>query len=83
MTIQEKMTRLLEDNGLSPDQAQAVIQLAIADKSLKFMKTRWDDECGGYPSPLFAVVWKSIKYMAVEWMDANMPKHFARSMFLN
>lgn len=83
MTIREKMTRLLEDNGLMPDQAQAIMELAIVDVSLESMVTRWNDESEGYPPQLFGAIWYPIKKVAVEWIDANIPQHFARAIFAN
>ena len=55
MTTEERLRKTLEDRGMFPDQAQAVMDLAkpkIAGDS----KVRWDGPASDYPDPLYAVM---------------------------
>ena len=36
----------------------------------------------GYPDSMLSAVWFGVCRTAVEWIDENKPKHFARSMFV-
>lgn len=81
MTIREKMTKRLENHGLWPEEANSVMELMIANESLKNMKTRWNDDCEGYSTQLFSAVWFAIRKSAIQWIDTNKPKHFSRAMF--
>lgn len=44
------------------------------------MKNCWQDETESHPPELLAVLMLSVKQHAVVWIDANKPKHWARSM---
>ena len=89
MTIREAMRKYLTDNGLWPDEADAV--LASAEKSLvrafagrggvqSPMTWYWDDDSVGSPK-LLAAVELQVKSCALEWIDENQPAHFARPAF--
>lgn len=82
MTIREKMKERLVEHGLWPDEANMVLDDAEKSEVLEPMFGRWKDSVDGYPPQMFAAVWISIKSVAVEWIDANKPKHFARTMFV-
>lgn len=82
MTIKEKMTEMLESNGLWPDESRAVLELAINNQLVNSMAERWNDDISGYPKQLLSVVWDSIKKIAIEWIDQNKPAHFARPMLI-
>ena len=81
-TIEGKIKQMLEDNGMFPQQAQAVIDMAKARPDLfPDMERRWADRAEDYPTSLIAVLWLGIKGLAVEWIDANLPKAWYRPMF--
>lgn len=84
MTIREFLTQHLTDNGLFDDEAAAVIELAARPQEqggLPTMHHRLNDSLDGYPASFSAVLIMSIPRYALQWIDANKPKHWARPMF--
>ena len=72
----------LEELGLWPQEAAVVMQSCRDDQSLFVdMARRWDEPPGNYPPAMLAVLWVSVKTKAAEWLAANKPNHFARSLF--
>jgi hypothetical protein len=80
MSIRERLEKSLVENGMWPDEAKEVLNIAAEDEVLKPMEFRWDDAAEGYPQSLFAVIWLRLKEIAVEWIDKNKPQHFARTI---
>lgn len=80
MTIREKMKERLVKNALWPNEADAIIDNATYDESLKSMGGRWNETIEGYPPQLLSTVWASIKFIAIEWINKNKPMHIARLM---
>ena len=79
MTIEDTIKNKLIENGLFPDQANAVVYNL---KKLDIcMDGRWSEDASGYPVQLLAVLWMSAKDEAVKWIDENKPRHWARPMF--
>jgi len=78
-TVQGRLTALLEENGLWPDEAEAVIELLKA--ATPDMSERWEDGLEHYPQTMFAVLWMSAQFEAAEWLAKNKPEHFARAFF--
>ncbi len=81
MTIRETMTKLLMYNGLSPSEADTVMESMISDKSQEPMADRWDEASEGHDKHTLAVLWACAKHFAIVWIDANAPEHWARAMF--
>ncbi len=81
MTIAQAILKHLEDNGLWGDEPAKVLAAMKASPANEAMQGRWDDDVAGYPAPLMAVLIMGANRAAVEWIDANKPKHFARAMF--
>jgi len=81
VTVEAKMKTLLEENGMFPEQADAVMELAKADESLKSMTGRWQDDEEGYMRPILTAVWVAVRRCAVQWIDENTPKAWYRPMF--
>lgn len=81
MTITEHLTGYLTKRGLWPHEATAVMDNLKAGTPA--MEGRWDEDAEGYPDSLFAVLVMSVDQAALEWIDANKPKHFARPMFVS
>lgn len=82
MTMQQWAEKYLTDNGLWPDEAEAVVEAAKAEKANESMERRWNDDIEGYPKQLLAVLTMPLRAEAVRWIDANKPQHFARMMFV-
>jgi hypothetical protein len=83
MKIRDRLQKKLEENMLFPQEATEVLARYENSDVGESMRGRMDDDESGYPLQLMAVVWTGIKHMAVEWIDENKPKHFARSMFVD
>lgn len=77
------MKQRLEEHGLWPDQADAVMEAVCADPDNCAMSGRWDDETADYSPQTIVIVWMSARAHAVKWIDANRPRHFARQAFCN
>jgi hypothetical protein len=78
-TIRQWAERYLYERGMFPDQAKAVVDAVEADNEP--MKGRWNHATDGYPHPLLAVLTFAIDAAAVEWIDANLPRAWYRSIF--
>jgi hypothetical protein len=83
MTIREHLESLGTQNGLFPEQAQAIAQALIDEDSNNenLMAGRWDECSDAYPPQLMAVLWHSYKRVASNWLAVNKPMHWARGMF--
>jgi len=80
-TIRKYLEAKLFSNGLWEDQASAVVTAYENSSGGQAMKGRMDDDISGYPSSMMIFLWIMVEAKAVEWIDANCPKHWARSMF--
>ena len=84
MTIREKLTKMLTENGMFDSQAEEVMKLAeprikelVDDYDLDL--NRSSDE---YPTPIYAVLFLSIKPIALEWIEKNIPLAWYKPMFM-
>lgn len=68
---------MLVGNGLFEREADAVMEALIAGSSPAI---RWQDDVSGYPPSVIAVLWISARRKAVEYIDANCPRHWARPL---
>lgn len=85
MTTREKLIEMCIDNGMFPEQAKEVVELAISeiDKLVDGYKTTWDRPANEYPDGLYAVMFLTVADVAIKWIDENLPKAWFRSMFLS
>jgi len=81
MTIREMMETKLQENGLWPDEATAIMDAIEDEKCAESMNGRWKDAADGYPPQLFAVSWMVVQTVAAKWLEENKPMHWARPMF--
>ena len=81
MTFKEKMVELLHGQGMFQSQAEAVVELVIADPANEAMKGRWNEDIAGYPPEIVAVLWLSTKHTAREWIAENCPRAWFRPLF--
>ena len=73
------MEKYLTDRGLWPQEAfQIANNAAINNDALGEIIDR---SHAGYPAMMNAAVAASLNSEALEWIDANKPKHFARRSF--
>ena len=81
MTFREKAIEMLTSRGMFDAQAEAVVERVVADEANAPMRDRWDDDVAGYPEPMLAVLWFTVRTNAVEWIDEHCPKAWYRPMF--
>lgn len=79
MTIRERLNKLLQEQGMFPEGARAVMDAVTQANSP--MDGRWDDQEDGYPKVIMGALWLSVCDEAVKWIDAHYPKAWYRSMF--
>ena len=63
-TIQERMTALLIEHGMWPEDAAVVIQKCMSDDDLQPLQKCWSDSSEGYPSYLLAAIWQAVQRQA-------------------
>ncbi len=81
VTFRQWAQTYLEERGMFPDQASAVVKATEDDPASEAMRGRWTDDTEGYPTPLLAVMAMAINHAAVTWIDANCPQAWYRPMF--
>lgn len=80
-TIEQKLLTFLTDNGLWPAEAKAVLE-AARPQIERSGRITWHRPADEYPVPFYAVMFLILRRVALEWIDANKPLHFARPMFM-
>ena len=81
MKIRNLLQQKLEDKGLWPQEAQAVLKAAEANPANQPMQKRWEDDSEDYPTALLSLLLIGVEHEAVRWLKANKPQHFALKMF--
>ncbi len=69
-------TYLENDLVLFPDSIAGIAQVYKESPVNKAMIGRWDDTMQGYPPVLLEALKLHLNTVALEWLRANMPKHF-------
>lgn len=82
MTFQKWAEKYLCDNGLFEDEVVEIAAKAKVDPANESMKGRWNDETTGYPPAMLNILRMALNHAAVQWIDANQPRHWARGMFV-
>lgn len=81
MKIKDKIACMLIANGLFPLEAEEVIKRYVASAEAKPMAGRMNDDESEYPPQVVIAVWIGAQRHALEWIDENVPKHWARPLF--
>lgn len=83
MTTKEKLKKMLTDNGMFDNQADAVLKEAIPKISALQPKDRitWDRPSNEYPDVMFSLWWKILRKLALDWIVKNTPEAWFRPMF--
>lgn len=82
MSIEEYLRKKLDEHAMFKDQIDGIMALVKADKeSMASMTDRWNDDISGYDEMLLKMWWLTTCRYAVQWIDANKPKHWARPVF--
>ncbi len=83
MTIQETLRKHLVDRGLRPLDALAIVNLyGLSNACPADMANRFGDHTEGYPPQLMAALVFGVRQVALDWIDSNKPKHFARLLLV-
>lgn len=80
-TLEQDILKRLTSNGLSSKQAETIITIAKEDEALESMKGQWGKSVTEYPVQLRTVLWFSVKAIAFEWIEENVPNAFFRPLF--
>ena len=80
-TTKEKCISFLTNNGLWPQESEQVFEAAKPRLEVGGYQMTWDRPANEYPNALYAVMFITLKAVALEWIDQNKPMHFARPMF--
>lgn len=83
MTTQERFKKMLIDCGMSDNQADAVLEIAIPriESAAPNYRITWDRPAEEYPDVLYNTWWLYLKDAALEWIEENIPQAWFRSMF--
>ena len=81
MTWHKWMIEQLTSRGLFPEHAHLIVNRYVLDGAGEAMADRMSDDMEGYPIQIKAGVLLGLKDAALEWIDENLPQHFARPMF--
>lgn len=83
MNTREKFEEMLVNNGLFPDDAKSIMEVAMPeiDKQVENYKFTWDRPASEYPDVIYNVVFLSIKPIALKWIEENRPMAWFRPMF--
>jgi len=73
MSVEDSIKKYLRLNGMSPDQADAVVDGMKANDSIG-MSQRWTDNAADYPGVVLESLYLMADSMALEWIDANVPE---------
>jgi len=69
----------LQSNGLSSDQAEAIMKSEINENTT--MSGRWTDDIVEYPDFMKNILWLSIQRITLEFIKENCPKAWFRPLF--
>lgn len=83
MTTKEKLKQMLIDNGMFPNQADAVLGEAIPriEAVTPDYKITWDRPASEYPDVVFNAMWLHVRDVAKHWIAENAPQAWYRPMF--
>ncbi len=81
MTIEQYIRDYLSKRMLFDNDIDKIIAIMKQDPANEPMKDRWNDSVDGYPAAIIQLAVFSAKNAALQWMDSECPKHFARLMF--
>lgn len=85
MTVQQKLEKMLIDNGMFDTQAKEVMKLAIPDLNalVDDYQISFNSDASSYPNVIYNVLFKAIKPIALKWIEDNIPLAWYKPMFEN
>ena len=84
MTIEEKLTEMLFNCGLWPEEIAKILEEYKTQEVAKHLAGRWGDQMANYGPQgemLVKITWVSLKKFTFEWLSKNLPLHWARAAF--
>ena len=81
MTIRQWAEKYCLDRGMSPDEANHVIDRVVADPGAVPLRDAWGQEASGYPKIVLAPLAAYVRRHAIRWIEENAPEAFYRSNF--
>jgi hypothetical protein len=79
MTVKEQLTKMIVERGLFDHMAETILTTYVDNEALTEVYHKpWAD----YPMGFHAAAWLVASQAVVDWMDAERPMHFARSLFV-
>ena len=83
MTFEEKIKEHLESGGFFEPDLGAVIEFIKNDSlTTGSMGSRWNDDPANYPPIALTALLISVDSLALDYIDANLPLAWFRSMFV-
>jgi len=81
VTIRQKIIDLLKDCGLIEIQAKIVLEQYISSPDGVGVSGFWDEKIENIPDFFIESIWIGVKKVGANWLDKNLPDHWARRMF--
>ena len=83
MTTREQLRKMLVDKGMSENQAEKVLEIAIPkiEEASPNYQVTWDRPAKEYPDVVYKVMWLHVKEAAKEWLAEHAPNAWFRPMF--
>ncbi len=81
MTFEKWAQNFLAERGMFNERAKEVIEATKDAKENEAMMSRWKDDISDYPNAMLKVMSMTLREHAMEWIVANMPQAWFRSMF--
>lgn len=82
VTVEDKLKEMLFNHGLFENQATTIVEMVKADKANEATERRWEDNVEDYPSVFLSALWLSVQDCALQYIDANCPEAWFRSLFV-
>ncbi len=83
MTTKEQLLKMLTDRGMSEQQANKVMELAIPkiNEASGGYAVTFDSPAEQYPKVVFMAMFIVVKKTALEWIETNIPEAWFKPMF--
>jgi hypothetical protein len=84
MTVKDRLKKMIEANGPSEQQSEAIMEIAMPelDKKARDYTITFDSPASDYPDLFYTIWYSAIKPIALQWIDENKPQAWFRDMFV-
>lgn len=82
-TVKQKLESMLIQRGMFESQAESVMEKAIPELNsiVKDYNIRFDSSSSEYPEVIYSILFMSVKKVALEWIEENVPMAWYKPMF--